>query len=69
MFAAVARGPISGLIEEDHDLRGPVPIWRYYYRARPTGLPPRQAAEAGALALGHAARAAGGTAALGRRAA
>ena len=40
VFAAVARGPISGLMEEDHDLGGPVPTWRYYYRARPTGLPP-----------------------------
>lgn len=40
VFAAVARGPIAKLIEEDHDLSGPVPTWRYYYRARPTGLPP-----------------------------
>ncbi len=40
VFAAVARGPIAKLIEEDYDLRGPVPTWRYYYRARPTGLPP-----------------------------
>ncbi len=40
VFAAVARGPLPTLIAEDHDLRGPVPTWRYYYRARPTGLPP-----------------------------
>ena len=40
VFAAVARGPLPGLIDEDIDLRGPVPTWRYYYRARPTGLAP-----------------------------
>ena len=40
VFAAVARGPLPTLIAEDHDLAGPVPTWRYYYRARPTGLPP-----------------------------
>lgn len=40
VFAAVARGPLAGLIEEDHDLTGPVPTWRYYYRARLTGLGP-----------------------------
>ncbi len=40
VFAAVARGPLPTLIAEDHDLSGPVPTWRYYYRARPTGLPP-----------------------------
>ena len=41
VFATVARGPIAQLIEKDHDPRGPVPTWRHYYRARPTGLPPR----------------------------
>ncbi len=40
VFAAVARGPLPRLLVEDHDLTGPVPTWRYYYRARPTGLPP-----------------------------
>ncbi|AMR28840.1 hypothetical protein A0257_18220 [Hymenobacter psoromatis] len=40
VFAAVARGPLPTLIAEDHDLCGPVPTWRYYYRARPTSLPP-----------------------------
>ena len=40
VFAAVARGPLPGLIESEVDLSGPVPTWRYYYRARPTGLAP-----------------------------
>ncbi|TDN37600.1 glycosyltransferase [Hymenobacter sp. UV11] len=40
VFAAVARGPLPTLLAEDHDLVGPVPTWRYYYRARPTGLLP-----------------------------
>jgi glycosyltransferase involved in cell wall biosynthesis len=40
VFAAVARGPLPTLIDEDIDLSGPVPTWRYYYRARPTGLAP-----------------------------
>ena len=40
VFAAVARGPLPALVAEDHDLTGPVPTWRYYYRARPTGLAP-----------------------------
>ncbi|MGI4873616.1 MAG: glycosyltransferase [Janthinobacterium lividum] len=40
VFAAVAREPITGLLAEDHDLSGPVPTWRYYYRARLTGLAP-----------------------------
>ncbi len=40
VFAAVARGPLPTLIAEDIDLSGPIPIWRYYYRARPTGLAP-----------------------------
>ncbi len=39
VFATVARGPLPTLIEEEADLSGPVPVWRYYYRARPTGLP------------------------------
>jgi len=37
VFAAVARGPLTKLIEEDHDLSGPVPTWRYYYRAQLSG--------------------------------
>ncbi|RZK45985.1 MAG: hypothetical protein EOO59_20060, partial [Hymenobacter sp.] len=40
VFAAVARGPLPTLIAEDSDLSGPVPTWRYYYRARPTGRAP-----------------------------
>jgi glycosyltransferase involved in cell wall biosynthesis len=40
VFAAVARGPLLRLIETDHDLGGAVPTWRYYYRARLTGLAP-----------------------------
>lgn len=40
LFAAVARGPLPRLIECDADLAGPVPVLRYYYRARPTGLGP-----------------------------
>jgi glycosyltransferase involved in cell wall biosynthesis len=40
VFATVARGPLPTLIAEDHDLGGPVPTWRYYYRAHPTGLAP-----------------------------
>jgi glycosyltransferase involved in cell wall biosynthesis len=40
VFAAVAREPLPALIAEDHALSGPVPTWRYYYRARPTGLAP-----------------------------
>ena len=39
VVATVARGPLATIIEEDVDLRGPVPTWRYYYRARLTGLP------------------------------
>jgi glycosyltransferase involved in cell wall biosynthesis len=38
LFAAVARGPLPGLIEADEDFSGPVPTLRYYYRAAPTGL-------------------------------
>ncbi|NML66502.1 glycosyltransferase family 4 protein [Hymenobacter sp. RP-2-7] len=40
VFAAVARGPVAGWLAEDHDLGGPVPTWRYYYRARPSGWAP-----------------------------
>jgi glycosyltransferase involved in cell wall biosynthesis len=40
VFATVARGPLPGLIAEDHDFSGAVPTWRYYYRARLTGLAP-----------------------------
>ncbi|GAA4037855.1 glycosyltransferase family 4 protein [Hymenobacter glaciei] len=39
LFAAVARGPLPGLVEADEDFSGPVPTLRYYYRATPTGLP------------------------------
>jgi len=38
VFATVARGPLPTLLVEEADLGGPVPIWRYYYRAHPTGL-------------------------------
>ena len=40
VFAVVAKGPLPKLVEEDVDLSGPVPTWRYYYRARITGLGP-----------------------------
>ncbi|NVO83457.1 glycosyltransferase [Hymenobacter terrestris] len=40
VFAAVARGPLGSVIESEVDLNGPVPTWRYYYRARLTGLAP-----------------------------
>ena len=40
VFAAVARRALDKLIEEDVDLTGPVPTWRYYYRSRITGLAP-----------------------------
>ncbi|WP_375416929.1 glycosyltransferase [uncultured Hymenobacter sp.] len=40
VFAAVARGPLPQLIDEEIDLNGPVPTWRYYYRAHLTGLGP-----------------------------
>ena len=39
LFATVARAPLARLVELDTDLSGPVPTWRYYYRAAPTGLP------------------------------
>ena len=38
LFAAVARGPLPGLVEADEDFSGPWPTLRYYYRAAPTGL-------------------------------
>ena len=38
LFAAVARGPLPGLIEAEEDFTGPWPTLRYYYRAAPTGL-------------------------------
>lgn len=40
VFAAVARGPLAGLIEAEVALDGLVPTWRYYYRARLTGVGP-----------------------------
>ena len=38
LFAAVARGPLPGLIDAEEDFSGPWPTLRYYYRAAPTGL-------------------------------
>ncbi|GAA3956814.1 glycosyltransferase [Hymenobacter antarcticus] len=38
LFAAVARGPLPGLIDAEEDFTGPWPTLRYYYRAAPTGL-------------------------------
>ncbi|MDO7873335.1 glycosyltransferase [Hymenobacter sp. ASUV-10] len=38
LFAAVARGPLPTLIDEEADFTGPWPVLRYYYRAAPTGL-------------------------------
>lgn len=38
LFAAVARGPLPTLTEEEADFAGPWPVLRYYYRAAPTGL-------------------------------
>jgi glycosyltransferase involved in cell wall biosynthesis len=40
VFAVVAQGPLPRLVVREVDLRGPVPTWRYYYRARLTGLGP-----------------------------
>ncbi|KAA9325516.1 glycosyltransferase family 4 protein [Hymenobacter busanensis] len=40
VFAAVARGPLPRLIDVEVDLKGRVPTWRYYYRARLTGIGP-----------------------------
>ena len=39
LFAAVARGPLPGLIDAEEDFTGAWPTLRYYYRAAPTGLP------------------------------
>jgi starch synthase len=38
VFAVVAQGPLPRVAVCDVDLRGPVPTWRYYYRAHLTGL-------------------------------
>ncbi|GAC1368911.1 MAG: glycosyltransferase family 4 protein [Hymenobacter sp.] len=38
LFAAVARGPLPGLVAVEEDFSGPWPTLRYYYRAAPTGL-------------------------------
>ncbi|MDO3416309.1 glycosyltransferase [Hymenobacter sp. BT770] len=38
LFAAVARGPLPGLIDAEEDFSGPWPTLRYCYRAAPTGL-------------------------------
>lgn len=40
LLATVARGPLPRLAECEADWEGPWPTLRYYYRARPTGLPP-----------------------------
>ena len=40
VFATVAQGPLARLVVQEVDLSGPVPTWRYYYRARLTGLGP-----------------------------
>ncbi|HET9505878.1 MAG TPA: glycosyltransferase [Hymenobacter sp.] len=40
VFATVAAGPLRRVVEQETDLSGPVPTWRYYYRARLTGLGP-----------------------------
>jgi starch synthase len=40
VFAVVAQGPLRRVAEQEVDLSGPVPTWRYYYRARLTGLGP-----------------------------
>ncbi|MBD2770096.1 glycosyltransferase [Hymenobacter sp. BT664] len=39
VYASVAQRAMVTLIDEEIDHSGPVPTWRYYYRARPTGLP------------------------------
>jgi glycosyltransferase involved in cell wall biosynthesis len=39
LFAAVARGPLPGLVDAEENFDGPWPTLRYYYRAAPTGLP------------------------------
>ena len=38
LFATVARGPQSAWLRCEADLAGPVPVLRYYYRARFTGV-------------------------------
>jgi glycosyltransferase involved in cell wall biosynthesis len=38
LFAAVARGPLPGLIEAEEDFSGAWPTLRYYYCAAPTGV-------------------------------
>ena len=38
VYAAVAQGPLPTVIDQEVDLTGPVPTWRYYYRARLTGF-------------------------------
>jgi glycosyltransferase involved in cell wall biosynthesis len=40
VFATVAAGPLGRVVEQEVDLSGLVPTWRYYYRARLTGLGP-----------------------------
>jgi starch synthase len=40
VFATVAAGPLRRVVEQEIDLCGPVPTWRYYYRTRLTGLGP-----------------------------
>lgn len=40
VVAVVAQGPLRRVAEQEVDLNGPVPTWRYYYRARLTGLGP-----------------------------
>ncbi|WP_159452031.1 glycosyltransferase [Hymenobacter roseosalivarius] len=38
VFATVASGPLSAWTECEEDVDGAVPVLRYYYRARPSGL-------------------------------
>ncbi|UOR05213.1 glycosyltransferase [Hymenobacter aerilatus] len=38
VFATVARGPLPHLVVCEADVAAPTPIWRYYYRAQPTGF-------------------------------
>ncbi|QIL76075.1 glycosyltransferase [Hymenobacter sp. HDW8] len=39
VFATVASGPLTAWIEREEELNAAVPVLRYYYRARPSGLP------------------------------
>lgn len=39
VFATVASGPLAAWTECDESTDGAVPVFRYYYRARPSGLP------------------------------